>query len=611
MCGIVGAISRRNVADILLEGLKRLEYRGYDSAGIALIDEAEAGIAAVKTVGKVAKLIAAAKEQRAAGNLGIAHTRWATHGGITAANAHPHGAGGRIALVHNGIIENHGELRGELRGAGYRFASETDTEVIAHLIHQALERGCGDLFEATAAAIGRLRGAYGLCVIDRAQPDRIVVARSDMSLVLGVGIGENFVASDATALGQVTDRFIYLEQGDIARLTRDGIEIHNRGKPVERKILTLRGHAATVDKGRHQHFMHKEIYEQPRAIRDTLSGRVSEDRVLEEAFGVDAGGIFDQVRQVQIVACGTSHHAGLVAKYWLESIARMPCQVDVASDYRYRDIIVQPGTLFVAISQSGETADTLAALRHAAGLGHVATLAICNVATSSLVREADLRLLTLAGQEIGVASTKAFTTQLALLLLLAIALGRRGGLSVADEARLVADINRLPGLIDAALQRDRRIRQLSRQFSNKHHSLFLGRGIQYPVAKEGALKLKEISYIHAEAYPAGELKHGPLALVDGDMPVIAVAPNNDLLDKLRSNLSEVRARGGKLYVFADEGIGLESEPGCKVIHLPRCPEALAPIVFTIPLQLLAYHVAIIKGTDIDHPRNLAKSVTVE
>ncbi|MCY4270936.1 MAG: glutamine--fructose-6-phosphate transaminase (isomerizing), partial [Gammaproteobacteria bacterium] len=389
MCGIVGAISRRNVADILLEGLKRLEYRGYDSAGIALIDEAEAGIATVKTVGKVAKLTAAAKESGAAGNLGIAHTRWATHGGITAANAHPHGAGGRVALVHNGIIENHEELRGELRGAGYRFASETDTEVIAHLIHQALERGCGGLFEATAAAVGRLRGAYGLCVIDRAQPDRIVVARSDMSLVIGVGIGENFVASDATALGQVTDRFIYLEQGDIAQLTRDGIEIHNRGKPVERKILTLRGHAAAVDKGRHQHFMHKEIYEQPRAIRDTLSGRVSEDRVLEEAFGVDAGAIFDRVRQVQIVACGTSHHAGLVAKYWLESIARMPCQVDIASDYRYRDIIVQPGTLFVAISQSGETADTLAALRHAAGLGHVATLAICNVATSSLVREAD------------------------------------------------------------------------------------------------------------------------------------------------------------------------------------------------------------------------------
>jgi len=611
MCGIVGAISRRNVADILLEGLKRLEYRGYDSAGIALIDDPGQGIATVKTVGKVAKLIAAAKESRATGSLGIAHTRWATHGGITAANAHPHGSGGRVALVHNGIIENHEDLRGELRGAGYRFATDTDTEVIAHLIHQALESDAGGLFEATAAAVDRLRGAYGLCVIDRAQPGRIVVARSDMSLVIGVGIGENFVASDATALGQITDRFIYLEQGDLAQLTCETIEIRNRGKRVEREVATLGGKTVAADKGGHQHFMRKEIYEQPRAIRDTLSGHVSEDRVLEEAFGIDAGKIFDRVRQVQIVACGTSHHAGLVARYWLESIARMPCQVDIASDYRHRDIVVQPGTLFVAISQSGETADTLAALRHAAGLGHVATLAICNVATSSLVREADFRLLTMAGQEIGVASTKAFTTQLTLLLLLAITLGRRGGLSAEDEARLVADINRLPALIDAALRRDREIRQLSRQFSDKHHSLFLGRGIQYPVAKEGALKLKEISYIHAEAYPAGELKHGPLALVDGDMPVIAVAPNNDLLGKLRSNLSEVSARGGKLHVFADEGIGLKSEPGCKVIPLPRCPEVLAPIVFTIPLQLLAYHVAIIKGTDIDQPRNLAKSVTVE
>ena len=611
MCGIVGAIARRNVADILLEGLKRLEYRGYDSAGVALVDDPEQGIATVRTVGKVGKLVAAAKQHRASGNLGIAHTRWATHGGISEANAHPHGSGDRIALVHNGIIENHGELRQVLLAAGYRFATDTDTEVIAHLIHQALANGHDSLLDATGAAIDRLQGAYGLCVIDREQADRIVVARSDMSLVIGVGIGENFVASDALALGQVTDRFIYLEQGDLAQLTCEGIEIRNGGEPVTREIATLRSKAGEADKGGYPHFMQKEIHEQPRAIRDTLSGRVSGERVLEAAFGVGAGKLFDEVRQVQIVACGTSFHAGLVAKYWLESIARVPCQVDIASDYRYRDVIVQPGTLFVAISQSGETADTLAALRYAAGRDHVATLAICNVATSSLVRESDFCLLTMAGREIGVASTKAFTTQLALLLVLAIVLGRRNGLSCGDEARLVGDMNRLPALVDGALQLDGQIRELSEQFSDKHHSLFLGRGIVYPVAKEGALKLKEISYIHAEAYPAGELKHGPLALVDSEMPVIVVAPNNDLLDKLRSNLSEVSARGGKLYVFADEGIGLQSEPGCKVINLPDCPEVLDPIVFTIPLQLLAYHVAIIKGTDIDQPRNLAKAVTVE
>ena len=613
MCGIVGAVAQRNVSDILLEGLKRLEYRGYDSAGMALMDDPDTGIATIKTVGKVANLVAAAKKQGASGNLGIAHTRWATHGNISRANAHPHDSSGRVALVHNGIIENHETLRQELIAAGYKFATGTDTEVIAHLIHQALENGEGALLPAVTAAIARLRGAYGLGVIDRRQPDRIVVARSGMSLVIGAGIGENFVASDPLALGQVTDRFIYLEEGDLAQLTSDSIEIWNDGRRVDREIATLSGKAAEMDKGEYQHFMQKEIFEQPQAIRDTLSGRVSEDKVLEEAFGVSAGKIFDKVKQVQIVACGTSFHAGLVAKYWLESIARMPCQVDIASDYRYRDIIVQPGTLFVAVSQSGETADTLAALRYANAHNrkHVATLAICNVATSSLVRESDFCVLTMAGQEIGVASTKAFTTQLTLLLILAIVLGRRNGLASKDEARLVHDMNRLPNLVDKTLQLDKEIRKLSKQFSDKHHSLFLGRGIQYPVAKEGALKLKEISYIHAEAYPAGELKHGPLALVDSNMPVIVVAPNNDLLDKLRSNLSEVSARGGKLYVFADEGIGLESDRSCKVINLPGCPEVLDPILFTVPLQLLSYHAAIIKGTDIDHPRNLAKSVTVE
>ena len=613
MCGIVGAVAQRNVSDILLEGLKRLEYRGYDSAGMALIDDPDTGIATIKTVGKVANLVAAAKKQGASGNLGIAHTRWATHGNISRANAHPHDSSGRVALVHNGIIENHETLRQELIAAGYKFATGTDTEVIAHLIHQALENGEGALLPAVIAAIARLRGAYGLGVIDRRQPDRIVVARSGMSLVIGAGIGENFVASDPLALGQVTDRFIYLEEGDLAQLTSDSIEIWNDGRRVDREIATLSGKAAEMDKGEYQHFMQKEIFEQPQAIRDTLSGRVSEEKVLEEAFGVSAGKIFDKVKQVQIVACGTSFHAGLVAKYWLESIARMPCQVDIASDYRYRDIIAQPGTLFVAVSQSGETADTLAALRYANAHNrkHVATLAICNVATSSLVRESDFCLLTMAGQEIGVASTKAFTTQLTLLLILAIVLGRRNGLASKDEARLVHDMNRLPDLVDKTLQLDKEIRKLSKQFSDKHHSLFLGRGIQYPVAKEGALKLKEISYIHAEAYPAGELKHGPLALVDSNMPVIVVAPNNDLLDKLRSNLSEVSARGGKLYVFADEGIGLESDRSCKVINLPGCPEVLDPILFTVPLQLLSYHAAIIKGTDIDHPRNLAKSVTVE
>ena len=465
--------------------------------------------------------------------------------------------------------------------------------------------------DATRKTIRKLEGAYGLCVIDKTLPDQIVVARSGSPLVIGIGIGENFVASDPLALGQVTDRFIYLEEGDVAKVTLDNIEIWHDGEKVSRSVTTVKSRTKDAEKGEYKHFMLKEIFEQGKVIKDTLDGRVSKTKVLEQAFGVNAGEIFDNVKNVQIVACGTSFHAGQIAKYWLETIAKIPCVVDIASDYRYRNIIVQPGTLFVTISQSGETADTLAALRYAKKKQYVANLAICNVATSSLVRESNFCLLTMAGREIGVASTKAFTTQLALLLILAIVLARRTGLKPSHEAKLVKQLGKLPTLIEKTLKLDKEIKKIAKQFSNKSHSLFLGRGIQYPVAKEGALKLKEISYIHAEAYPAGELKHGPLALVDSKMPVIAVAPNNDLLGKLRANLSEVRARGGKLYVFAHESISFESDKSCKVINVPNCPEILAPIVFTVPLQLLSYHVAITKGTDVDHPRNLAKSVTVE
>ncbi|MDA7692689.1 glutamine--fructose-6-phosphate transaminase (isomerizing), partial [Gammaproteobacteria bacterium] len=501
--------------------------------------------------------------------------------------------------------------RAELRKAGYTFDTDTDTETIAHLIHANRAGGKVSLLSAVKKTVKRLEGAYGLCVIDNTEPDKLVVARSGSPLVIGVGIGENFVASDPLALGQVTDRFIYLEEGDIAQVERESITIWHKGKKVNRPTTTVAHQTADSDKGRYEHFMLKEIYEQPRVIQDTLDGRVSKSSVLEQAFGINAPALFDKIKTVQIVACGTSSHAGLVAKYWFESIAKLPCQVDIASDYRYRDIIAQPDTLFVTISQSGETADTLAALRYAKKLDYVATLAICNVATSSLVRESDISMLTMAGQEIGVASTKAFTTQLTILLVLAIVLARRTGLTTAQEAKLVKELHKLPGIVEKTLGLRKQIKTIAKQFSDKHHSLFLGRGIQYPVAKEGALKLKEISYIHAEAYPAGELKHGPLALVDSKMPVVAVAPNNDLLGKLKANLSEVSARGGKLFVFADESIGYQSEKGLKVINVPRCSEVLAPIVFTVPLQLLSYYVAITKGTDVDHPRNLAKSVTVE
>ncbi|MBM88828.1 MAG: glutamine--fructose-6-phosphate transaminase (isomerizing) [Gammaproteobacteria bacterium] len=610
MCGIVGAIAERNVSGILLEGLRRLEYRGYDSAGIAMLNGGNKLIA-TKTVGKVEKLVNSVTASKINGSVGIAHTRWATHGKPTITNAHPHSSSKEIAIVHNGIIENYQELRGKLLQEGYDFKTETDSEIIAHLIHKERNGGKASLIEAAQKATQKLEGAYGLCVIDKKDPDQIVVARSGSPLVIGVGIGENFVASDIMALGQVTDRFIYLEEGDVAKISLNGIEVWQGKRKVIRPINTVELRAKDTDKGKYKHFMLKEIHEQAQAIKDTLNGRVSQSKILEQAFGVKAGDIFDRVKNVQIVACGTSYHAGQIAKYWLESIASIPCSVDIASDYRYREIIVQPGTLFIAISQSGETADTLAALRYSKKKKYVGRLAICNVATSSLVRESDFCILTMAGQEIGVASTKAFTTQLTLLLILSAVLGRRTGLNAAEEKKIVKDLSKLPVLIDKTLKLSKDIKKVSKQFSDKSHSLFLGRGIQYPVAKEGALKLKEISYIHAEAYPAGELKHGPLALVDSKMPVIAVAPNDDLLGKLRANLSEVSARGGKLYVFADESIKFESDKSCKVVNVPNCPAILDPIVFTVPLQLLSYHVAIMKGTDVDHPRNLAKSVTVE
>ncbi|MBK51511.1 MAG: glutamine--fructose-6-phosphate transaminase (isomerizing) [Gammaproteobacteria bacterium] len=611
MCGIVGAVAERNVTEILLEGLKRLEYRGYDSAGIALLASDKTLVKVHKTAGKVNKLAEQVEGRALRGQTGIAHTRWATHGRPTNTNAHPHSSGGRIAIVHNGIIENFEKLRDKLVSAGYKFATQTDSEVIAHLIHFELKESRSSLFEATQKAIKRLKGAYGICVADAATPEQLIVARSGSPLVIGVGIGENFVASDPHALGQVTDQFVYLEEGDIARITRQSYAIWHNGKQTKRKISTVAGSSSDGDKGVYKHFMLKEIYEQPAVIRDTLDGRISKNRVLENAFGVKAPGIFDKVEHVQFVACGTSYHACHVAKYWLESIARIECSVDIASDYRYRDIIVPNGSLLVAVSQSGETADSLAALRYAKTLPYTAYLAICNVATSSLVRESDFSLLTMAGREVGVASTKAFTAQLAVLLILTIALGRRHGLTPRKETALVKELNRLPDLIESTLSLNTDIRKMSRQFADKHHSLFLGRGIQYPIAKEGALKLKEISYIHAEAYPSGELKHGPLALVDENMPVIAVAPNDDLLEKLRTNLAEVSARGGKLYVFSDESVNYQGDKNCKVIHVPASPDVLDPIVFTIPLQLLSYHVAIVKGTDVDQPRNLAKSVTVE
>lgn len=611
MCGIVGAVAERQITDILIEGLRRLEYRGYDSAGLAVIERDSGNLHTAKTVGKVQALHDEIVKNPAKGVIGIAHTRWATHGKPTTANAHPHLSPDNIALVHNGIIENYQELKRELIGKGYTFRSDTDTEVIAHLVHSTAVEKKLDFLDAVKQTITRLHGAYGLAVINKDQPNCIVAARSGSPLVIGIGIGENFIASDPAALGQVTDRFMYLEEGDIAHVTQTSIEIWNDGKQVTREIVRLRQDTDDVLKGKYRHYMLKEIHEQPTVLRNTLQGRISKTQILEEAFGVAAKDIFDKVKSVQIVACGTSNHAGMVAKYWFESIARVPCAVEIASEYRYRNALVPENCLFVSISQSGETADTLAALRYAKKSGYVGCLTVCNVASSSLVRESDLAMLTFAGREIGVASTKAFTTQLSVLALLVLCLARRNGMTQEQEKAYVEDLNKLPAIIEQTLQLDTNITSMSNDFAEKAHTLFLGRGVQYPVAMEGALKLKEISYIHAEAYPAGELKHGPLALVDNEMPVIAVAPNDELLEKLKSNLQEVRARGGQLYVFADAQAGFHNEEDVKVLNVPHCSDFLAPIVYTIPLQLLSYHVAVIKGTDVDQPRNLAKSVTVE
>ena len=616
MCGIVGAVAERNITAVLVEGLKRLEYRGYDSAGVALLTE-QGTLERRRRVGKVSELQAALQAEPLAGRLGIAHTRWATHGAPSERNAHPHFSGEALAVVHNGIIENHEELREQLKGLGYVFSSDTDTEVIVHLLEHTL-KSHADLADALKEAVKQLHGAYGLAVISSKQPDRLLAARSGSPLVIGLGLGENFLASDQLALRQVTDRFMYLEEGDIAEIKRDSVQIWTvDGQPVERESVQYHEGAEAADKGEYRHFMLKEIHEQPKVVQRTLEGRLGSDHVLVQAFGPQAGELFAKVKNVQIVACGTSYHAGMVARYWLEELAGIPCQIEVASEFRYRKVVVQPDTLFVSVSQSGETADTLAALRnakeHEAGKGgYLASLVICNVGTSSLVRESDLCLLTQAGPEIGVASTKAFTTQLVGLMLLTLALGQvHGSLDKALEAELVEELRRLPTRLGEALAMDKTVEKISELFSEKHHSLFLGRGAQYPVAMEGALKLKEISYIHAEAYPAGELKHGPLALVDSDMPVVTVAPNNELLEKLKSNLQEVRARGGELIVFADQQAGMRNGEGTHVVNMPHIHDLLAPILYTIPLQLLSYYVAVLKGTDVDQPRNLAKSVTVE
>jgi glucosamine--fructose-6-phosphate aminotransferase (isomerizing) len=610
MCGIVGAVAERNITAILVEGLKRLEYRGYDSAGVAVYTNDEK-LERLRRPGKVSELEQALTTEPLVGRLGIAHTRWATHGAPCERNAHPHFSGD-LAVVHNGIIENHEALREQLKALGYVFTSDTDTEVIAHLLNHKL-KDLSDLTVALKATVKELHGAYGLAVISAKQPDRLVAARSGSPLVIGLGLGENFLASDQLALRQVTDRFMYLEEGDIAEIRRDSVQIWDvDGQAVERESVQYRDGAEAAEKGEFRHFMLKEIHEQPSVVQRTLEGRLSQNQVLVQAFGPQAAELFAKVRNVQIVACGTSYHAGMVARYWLEELAGIPCQVEVASEFRYRKVVVQPDTLFVTISQSGETADTLAALRNAKELGFLASLAICNVGISSLVRESDLTLLTQAGREIGVASTKAFTTQLVGLLLLTLSLGQvRGTLAKDVEATLVEELRRLPTRLGEALAMDSTVEKISELFAEKNHTLFLGRGAQFPVAMEGALKLKEISYIHAEAYPAGELKHGPLALVDNDMPVVTVAPNNELLEKLKSNLQEVRARGGQLIVFADEKAGMTNGEGTHVVHMPHIHDILSPILYTIPLQLLSYYVAVLKGTDVDQPRNLAKSVTVE
>ena len=609
MCGIVGAVAQRDVAPILVEGLKRLEYRGYDSAGLATVKDGT--VQRVRVAGKVRVLEEALQDEPHAGGLGIAHTRWATHGVPSIRNAHPHVCRETVALVHNGIIENHERLRAELTAAGHTFTSDTDTEVVVNRIYDYLQAG-DDLLAAVRRTTADLEGAYALGVLSTTCTDRLVVARRGSPLVIGLGIGENFVASDVFALLPVTQRFIFLEEGDVAEITREQVRIFDlEGRPVTRAESLSELSADAAEKSGYRHFMLKEIFTQPRAVAETLESRIEHGRVLDETFGYGATAVLDRVKSVTIVACGTSYHAGLVARYWMEGLAGVPCTVEVASEFRYRRPVVTPDALFVTISQSGETADTLAALREAKHWGYAHSLAVCNVPESSLTRESELVLMTRAGPEIGVASTKAFTTQLVALMLLVIALGRRHGMSEDTERALVHQLETLPGRLNGVLELNDRIADLSQAFAHKHHTLFLGRGSMYPVAMEGALKLKEISYIHAEAYPAGELKHGPLALVDEDMPVIAVAPNNQLLEKLKSNLEEVRARGGQLYLFADSRVEVGRQPDIHVLDVSPVDDAIAPIVYTIPLQLLAYHVAVIRGADVDQPRNLAKSVTVE
>ena len=610
MCGIVGAVAQRDVSPILLEGLRRLEYRGYDSAGLVVLD-ADQQLDRARTTGKVSQLAAVLADSALHGTLGIAHTRWATHGKPSQANAHPHICRDAVAVVHNGIIENHRELQAQQQALGYEFSSETDTEVIVHQIHYHMEQGA-DLLGAVQAAVKELKGAYALGVVCRSEPGRLIAARRGSPLVIGLGIGENFIASDVAALIPVTQQFIFLEDGDLADLGDRQLTIYDaQGAKVRRGVRLSELNADAVERGQYRHYMLKEIYEQPRAIADCLEGRISEDQVFEAAFGPEAGAVFDTVQGVHIIACGTSYHAGMVGRYWLESLAGIPASVEVASEFRYRRPVVRKNSLIVTLSQSGETADTLAGLAEAKRLGFGHSLAICNVPESSIVRESDLTLMTRAGPEIGVASTKAFTTQLVAMLLLVIVLGRRHGMDRELERKLVQQLASLPGRVDETLKLDDRIERLAERFADKHHALFLGRGAQYPVAMEGALKLKEISYIHAEAYPAGELKHGPLALVDAEMPVIAVAPNNELLEKLKSNLQEVSARGGQMFVFADQHAGMTHREGLEVLPVAPTDDCIAPIIFTVPLQLLAYHVAVLRGTDVDQPRNLAKSVTVE
>jgi glucosamine--fructose-6-phosphate aminotransferase (isomerizing) len=610
MCGIVGAVAQRDVAEILVEGLRRLEYRGYDSAGVAVVDS-ESNLTRVRRLGKVQELADAVDQQHVIGGTGIAHTRWATHGEPSEANAHPH-MSGDIAVVHNGIIENHEALRALLQERGYVFTSQTDTEVIAHLVEWEL-RTSDSLVEALQKTAKQLDGAYGTVAVDRKDPSRIVVARSGSPIVIGFGVGENFLASDQLALLSVTRRFMYLEEGDVAEVTRRDVTVFDvAGERVERDIVESNAEHDAGDKGQYRHFMQKEIFEQPTALINTMEGRISDTSVITNAIGVKAEEILSKVEHVQIIACGTSYNSGMAARYWFESLAGVSCDVEIASEFRYRDFVVRPNSLLVTLSQSGETADTLAALRLAKEKGYMSAMTICNVAGSSLVRESDFAFMTRAGTEIGVASTKAFTTQLAAMLMMVTSIGRlQGRINEEKEAEIVQALHQLPSDIEKALAFDKEIEALAPDFADKHHTLFLGRGEFYPIAMEASLKLKEISYIHAEAYAAGELKHGPLALIDADMPVVVIAPSNDLLEKLKSNVEEVRARGGLLYVFADQDAGFESDENMKIIKMPHVSEVTAPIYYTVPMQLLSYHVALIKGTDVDQPRNLAKAVTVE